>query len=144
MVGICWVTKETTHEAFGSLLNYIYKLPGESTFSMVGEIDCPQKLFELLLLADRYQIENLAAVTSSILETHFAITRENIIFTVAVASNEILQTSLFDELARKVLVRCVEWFQQETRKAGDIVALLLDSKNNFPEASSDILRNLWR
>ena len=44
--------KETTPEAFGSLLNYIYKLPGEDTFSKVGEIECPQMIFELLQLAD--------------------------------------------------------------------------------------------
>ena len=37
---------------FDTLFSYIYKLPGEDAFSMVGEIECPQTLFELLQLAD--------------------------------------------------------------------------------------------
>ena len=136
--------KETTPEAFGTVLNYIYKLPEEYTLDMVVGmgIECPQKLFELLLLADRYQIANLVEVTSSILEYKFNVTRENVIFTMAVIANYKLQTTLFDELARKVLGRCVEWFRKETKRSWDIVALLLDSRNNFPEASPDILRNL--
>ena len=134
--------KETTPEAFGTLLDYIYKLPEEETINIVGVIECPQKLFELLLLADRYQIANLVEVTSSILEYKFNVTRENVIFTMAVIANYKLQTTLFDELARKVLGRCVEWFRKETKRSWDIVALLLDSRNNFPEASPDILRNL--
>ena len=131
--------KETTVEAFDTMLSYIYKLPGEDTLNMVKERGCPQKLFELLLLADRYQIPNLVEVTSRVLETHLDITRENIIFTVTVASN---YKEFFDHLGRKVLVRCVKWMRKETKRAGDIVALILDSKNNFPEASPEILRNL--
>ena len=131
--------KETTVEAFDTMLSYIYKLPGEDTLNMVKERGCPQKIFELLLLADRYQIPNLVEVTSRVLETHLDITRENIIFTVTVASN---YKEFFDHLGRKVLVRCVKWIRKETKRAGDIVALILDSKNNFPEASPEILRNL--
>ena len=131
--------KETTPDAFDTMLSYIYKLPGEDTLDMVNEIGCPQKLFELLVLADRYQIPNLVAVTSSVLETHLDITRENIIFTVTVATN---YKNVFDDLGRKVLVRCIKWIRKETKRAGDIVALILDTKNNFPEASPDILRNL--
>ena len=133
--------KETTPEAFDTVLSYIYKLPGEITFSIVDKIDCPQKLFELLQLADRYQIQNLVTVTSNVLETYFDITRENVIFTVNVAQN---YQKIFEDLGRKVLVRCVSWFWDKTIRGGDIVGLLLDTKNNFPEANPDILRNLSR
>ena len=133
--------KETTPEAFDTVLSYIYKLPGEITFSIVDKIDCPQKLFELLQLADRYQIQNLVTVTSNVLETYFDITRENVIFTVTVAEN---YQKIFGELGRKVLVRCVKWFWEETERAGDIVGLLLDTKINFLENCPDLLRNLSR
>ena len=59
---------DTTPEAFNTMLSYIYKLPGEDTFSL-DETYCPQKLFELLELAERYQIPNLAKVTAKALET---------------------------------------------------------------------------
>ena len=48
--------KETTPEAFSTMIDYIYKPPGEE-FSL-QDIRCPQKLFELLAIADRYEILN--------------------------------------------------------------------------------------
>ena len=43
--------KETTPEAFEAMLGYIYKVPGEDTLRrMHSEIDCPQKIFELLFI----------------------------------------------------------------------------------------------
>ena len=48
--------KETTHEAFSSMIAYIYKPPGDE-FTLT-DISCPQKIFELLAIADRYEILN--------------------------------------------------------------------------------------
>ena len=41
------VMKETTTEAFDTMTNYIYRIPGEDTFNL-NDVDCPQKLFQLL------------------------------------------------------------------------------------------------
>ena len=41
------VMKETTPEAFDTMINYIYRIPGEDTFNL-NDVDCPQKLFQLL------------------------------------------------------------------------------------------------
>ena len=131
--------KDTTPEAFDTMLSYIYKLPGEDTFSL-EETDCPQKLFELLELAERYQIPNLAKVTSKALET-LSITRENMIFTATVATKF---KNILDDLCNKLLMKCLEWLFQTTNGAGDIFALIMETKKNFPGASLDILQELLR
>ena len=75
--------KNTTPEAFDTMINYIYRLPGEETFNLST---CPQKLFELFELAERYQIPVLKTMTSDALET-LDIRRENLFFTATVAKN---------------------------------------------------------
>ena len=70
--------KEATSEAFDAMIKYIYCPQSEDTFNL-DQIGCPQKLFELLTLADKYQILTLATITSDALGS-LAITRENMIF----------------------------------------------------------------
>ena len=48
--------KDTTPEAFSTMIDYIYKPPGDE-FAL-NNVRCPQKLFELLAIADRYEILN--------------------------------------------------------------------------------------
>ena len=72
--------KETTAEAFETMINFIYDpLHGETAVNL-SQISCPQKLFELLALATKYQIWKLATLTSDALKT-LPITKENLIFT---------------------------------------------------------------
>ena len=40
--------KETTHEAFNTMINYIYK-PADGSFTL-DNVGCAQKLFEILEL----------------------------------------------------------------------------------------------
>ena len=75
--------KETTHEAFDTMMKYIYcNPPGGDPFN----IRCPQKLFELLALANKYQVLDLATSTSDALGS-LTITRENMIFAATVSKN---------------------------------------------------------
>ena len=78
---------DTTHEAFNTMVKYIYKPPGSPFFPAVhqeGEeklnqnaIHCPQKFFELLDLAQKYNLKSLQwDLTSQVVD--FAIT-ENIV-----------------------------------------------------------------
>ena len=53
--------KETTPEAFEAMIKYIYNPPGGETFNL-DQIGCPQKLFELLTLVNKYQILSLATL----------------------------------------------------------------------------------
>ena len=61
--------KDTTREAFHTMIKYIYKPPGSSFFPAVHEdeerkfnqnaIHCPQKFFDLLELAEKYDLKSL-------------------------------------------------------------------------------------
>ena len=108
--------KDTSPQAFDTMINYIYKLPGVETFNL-DNVGCPQKLFELLELAERYEIPNLKAMTSSALET-LDISRENMIFAATVAKN---YKQTFGDLSNKVLFKCLEFLFESTNGAGDIL-----------------------
>ena len=60
--------KNTTAEAFGTMIRYIYRRPGANTFTL-DAIRCPQELIELHELADRFQILGLKEMTDSALDT---------------------------------------------------------------------------
>ena len=60
------------------------------------------------------------------------------IFTATVATKF---KKIFDD---KLLVKCLEWLFQTTNRAGDLFALVMETKKNFPGASLDILHQLLR
>ena len=68
--------KDTTSEAFMTMMNFIYKAPGEETYNL-NDFDCPQKLFEVLELAERYEIPNLKKIATSALGTIEIINMKN-------------------------------------------------------------------
>ena len=129
--------KETTPEAFDTMINYIYNPPDGDPFNL-NHIRCPQKLFELLTLANKYQVLNLAAIASDTLG-NLAITRENMIFTATVAKN---YKGTFDDLSTKLLMKCLKFLLDTTRGSGDIYALIKETVDNFPGANLDVLRDL--
>ena len=129
--------KETSPEAFDTMINYIYNPLGGESFNL-NHIGCPQKLFELLTVATKYQIWSLATMTSAALET-LPISRENMIFTATVAKS---YKTAFDDVSTKLLVKCLKFLFDTTNGAGDICALIQETVDNFPGASFDILRQL--
>merc|ERR1719239_2137911 len=109
------------------MINYIYNPPNGDTFNL-DHISCPQKLFELVTLANKYQILNLVTMASEALG-NLALTRENMIFTATVAKN---YKGVFDDLSTKVLLKCLKFLLDTTRGAGDIYALIKETVDNFP------------
>ena len=87
--------KETTFEAFDTMVKYIYNPLSGDPFNL-DDIRCPQKLFELLSLANQYQLAKLTMMASNALES-LAIARENMIFTATVAKK--YKETLFDNLS---------------------------------------------
>ena len=61
------------------------------------------------------------------------------IFTAAVAKN---YKDLFDDLSRKLTVKCLKFLFDTTTSGGDICALIKETVDNFPGANLDILREL--
>ena len=127
--------KETTHEAFTTMISYVYKPPG---MFKVDEIFCPQKLFELLYLAERYQVGNLKRKTEDALQS-LTLTQENMIFTATVAKKF---EKVFDNTSTKMLMRCLKFLFDTTNGASDICALIKGTNDNFPEANLEILHEL--
>ena len=130
--------KETTFEAFDTMVKYIYNPPGGDTFNL-DQIRCPQKLFEVLTLANKYQVFKLSMLTSEALES-LTLTRENMIFAATVAKN--YKGTLFDDLSSKLTVKCLKFLFDTTSGGRDICALIKGTVDNFPGANLDILREL--
>ena len=101
--------KETTVEAFDTMINYIYNPLGGDTFNM-GLIGCPQKLFELLTLANKYQLAKLTTMASEALES-LSISRENMLFTATLAKKF---KSVFDDLSSKLTMKCLKFLFDTT------------------------------
>ena len=114
--------RDTTHEAFNTMIRYIYKPPGSAFFPAVhqdGEeklnqnaIDCPLKFFDLLYLAEKYNLKSLQwDLTSQVVD--IAITENNVILATTVAKK--YQGMLpFDETSTEMLAKCLKFLLEET------------------------------
>ena len=129
--------KDTTLEAFMTMMNFIYRAPGEESFNL-SDIDCPQKLFEALELAERYEIPKLKKIATSALKT-FEINQENMIFTATVAKK---YKETFADLSFKVLSKCLDFLFKGHSSAGNVLSLIMATKSNFPEADFNIFNEL--
>ena len=129
--------EETTFEAFDTVIKYIYHPNGGEPFNL-NHVSCPQSLFELLSLATKYQLLNLTAMTSEALES-LTLTRGNMIFTASVAKN---YERVFSNQSTKLMMKCVKFLLDPKGAGGDILALVKDTKEQFPEANFEILNDL--
>jgi len=123
------VVKETTPEAFNTMIKYLYHPQGGDAFNL-DHISCAQELFELLNLATKYEIISLASMTAHALR-NLGITRDNMVFIVNVAMAKNYRTA-FEDVSTTVLERCLEFFYETTSGAGDVFALLEETRDNFP------------
>ena len=132
------VVKETTPDAFKAMIDYIYHPIGGEAFNL-NHTRCPQELFELLTLATKYQISNLATLTTGAL-TSLSITRETMIFIATVARN--YHGTAFKDLSTELMMKCVKFLLDTSNGGGDVLALVKETEDNFPEANFDVLRDL--
>ena len=129
---------DTRPEAFGTMMRYIYRSPGATTFTLAA-ISCPQELIEVHELANRYQILGLKDMTDRALDT-LVITRDNMIFTASIA--EKYKNTEFEEISKKLQMRCLKFLYDTTSGAHDMVALIQKTKESFPDADLNILCEL--
>ena len=129
--------KNTSTEAFGTMIRYIYRSPGEEPFTLDAVSSCPQKLMEVHELAERYQILSLKAITAVALDT-LAITRENMIFTAPIAR---AYKNMFEETCTKLQMKCLKYLY-DTNSSGRILSLIQQTKESFPEVDLNILYEL--
>ena len=120
------------------MIKYIYNPPSGDPFNL-DQIRCPQTLFELLILANKYQLAKLTTMASDALES-LAVTMESMIFTATVAKK--YKGTLFNDLSSKLTMKCLKFLFDTTTSGGDICALIKETVDNFPGANLDILREL--
>ena len=97
------VVKETTKEAFLDLLGFIYEK--DINFENKSLTD----LFEILNLAQRYQVDKLKDVVSKYIN-NFPITMDN----VAMVANAALDLSnIFDEVSENLLKSCADLLSKQ-------------------------------
>ena len=85
------VIKDTTVEAFTTMIKFLYIDPHPKQFSL-KYIDCPQRLCEVVNISERYQIPDLLKIAKAALE-NLPVTEENLIFTATIAKNYFLRRS---------------------------------------------------
>ena len=140
--------KFATPEAFNTMISYIYKPPSSGFLGIPDKffprarpdslsddeeqensddeenpdhhnrILCPQKFFDLLDLAERYQILNMKEELTSYAFGNLAITDNNVIFTARVAKN---YQQIFEDVSIKLLAKCLKFLLKKTGfRTGDI------------------------
>ena len=123
--------KDTTPEAFNT---FLYSPPGDR-FTL-DDLQCPQKLFEVLKLSEYYQISKLKELTSGALSS-LPMSNEVMIFAATVATKHL---GTFEEESKNMLLKCLKY--DTTSGGGDIFALICETKKNYPDASFDVLHEL--
>ena len=76
--------------------------------------------------------------TSKALED-LTLTRETMIFTATVAKN---YEVAFNDLSTKIMMKCVKFLLHTQGPGLDVLALVKETKEHFPEANLDILQDL--
>ena len=123
--------KETFPEVFSCMLSYVYKPPRDE-FTL-NDIRCPQQLFELMTVADKYEILNLTALISYTLGS-LPISHENLLFSATVAKNYL---PLYEEVSKRLMLRCLKFVT-----TNDGFTLISKTQMNFPDATFDVLKEL--
>ena len=117
----------TTPEAFRAMIDFIYKPPGQDTFTLES-IKCAKVLVDVFSLTDYYQVLGLCEQVEKAV-VKFEVTGENFLIS---ASEAIKQKEKFEELSFLLTKRCLKFLQDKNPQ----------DMYNFPGASPDILSAL--
>ena len=125
------VIKDTTVEAFTTMINYIYMAPGEKKFSL-AHVTCPQTLCEILNVSQRFQLPGLFAIVKDVLKA--------LPITAATAKNY----SVFEDVSKMLMAKCGTFLAESLKTAEDVLSFILQSKESYPEADPELIPDLLR
>ena len=97
--------KETTVEAFTAIINFIYKPTNLKSFT------CPQTLFQILNLSERYQIDSLKESVTMALKV-LTISADSLMFTAKSAKNY----EVFTDVSKMLTNRCGSFLKNQLIK----------------------------
>ena len=129
------VIKETTVEAFSTMINYLYNPLGER-FSL-DHLKDPQSLCEVFNIAERYQLEELKLIVYKVLSA-FPINKENLMSTAIVAKH----WCVFPKVSEMLLEKCTNFLCHEMKSSADVYEFMFHTKENCPDADLELLFEL--
>ena len=143
--------KNTSFEAFKMMINYIYKPSSTIKFFLSprlndeeinrflesdedipdNRIRCPQMFFEVLKLAEKYEIFTMKRELTSYVFDSLTITEENVIFTAKVSK---LNQKICEDVSIKMLAKCLRFLlKKKSTSAGDTWTRFWALVNNTEE-----------
>ena len=138
MTGEVMVVKETTIEAFMTLINFIYWPRGNDSFS-VKHITKIQDLCNIIEISERYQVSELVQIAKERLQT-LKITNENLIDAALAAE----KFKVFDDIQDLLTNKSVNFLQRTLTSASDVIKLMVSTNEDHPEYGPPLLLGLLK
>ena len=114
MEGELMVVRETTVEAFATLINFIYWPLGKEIFSL-KHITNLEELCDIVEISERYQVPDLVQIAKEAIQT-FEITEKNVIFSATVAE----KYKVFEGIEEILNNKNMEVLERTMKSAGDV------------------------
>ena len=136
MTGKVMVVKETTLEAFSTLLDFIYWPLGKADFTL-DHITCFEKLCDIVEISERYQILDLRQLAEKTIR-RLEITKQNVVQAAIVAD----KFKGFDDIQRRLTNRSLAFLDRTMKSSNDVISLMVEAKAAYPENGLEILLDL--
>ena len=138
MTGEVMVVRETTIEAFTTLIDFIYWPPGKAEFSL-KDITCFEELCNIVEISERYQIMELKQVAKEALQD-LEVTAKNVIIVATIAD----RYKAFEDIQQMLINKNLAYLERTMKSANDVISFMIETKNDFPENGVEMLIDLFK
>ena len=138
MTGEVMVVKETTMEAFSTLINFIYWPPGKGVFSL-GLISCFEQLCNIVEISERYQVLDLKKVAKDALQ-NLEVTAKNVIVVATIAD----RYKAFEDVNKILMTKSLAFLERTMITANDVISFIVETKHDFPENGLEMLHDILK
>ena len=115
------VVKETTLEAFMTLVNFIYWPPGKAAFSL-SHIASLEELCDIIEISERYQILDLVQAAKKAIQG-LEITKKNVIISATVAN----KYKHFDGVQQMLVNKNLNFLDKTMKCVSDVISLMVET-----------------
>ena len=138
MTGEVMEVRETTIEAFNTLINFIYWPPGKPAFSL-KYITCFEELCNIVEISERYQIMDLKQLAKEAIQ-NLKVTAKDVIIVATVAN----RYKAFEDIQEILMSKNVAYLEKTMKSANDVISFLIETRNDFPENGVEVLIDLFK
>ena len=136
MTGEVMVVKETTEEAFATLVNFIYCPGGKEAFSLKHTTSLAE-LCDIIEISERYQVQDLVQIAKDAILA-FEITRKNVIASATIAK----KYNVFEGIEEMLNNKNLDFLEKTMKSANDVFALMAETDLDNPENEMLVLQSL--